>query len=732
MSAPRPLRALARRAGIALEWWDIFGRRYETPEGTLKQLLAAMDIPAGTEAETAESLHRLSGEAWEGALPPVVVLRRRPGESALVPLTRPESGLEGVVHWTLVPAAGEPEEESRHPRRGTIPLPSLVVLDRAAFDGQRLRRLGLPLPDGLPEGYWDLTVELPGGTGAATRVVLAPPSAWEPPWMGLGKRRWGIAAHLYSLRGHHDLGIGDFGQLRRLVDLAAGVGADYIGLNPLHALFGRHPDRRSPYAPSDRRFLNPLYLEVSAVTGFTECEAVRKRMGSASFRRALERTRSRDLIDYPALARRKRELLGLLHTAFRERRSAGLPLPGEAEDYAAFRMREGRALEYYALFESIQEEHRGRVPAALRDPDSAAAMAFVVTHQTRLDFHRFLQWQADRQLKAVAHTTRQAGLEGLYRDLAVGAHPQGAEVWSQPGLFARGVAFGAPPDAFNLQGQTWGMPPLEPRALRAAGYAPFIRLLRANLRHAAALRIDHVMALRRLFWIPDGAPAVEGSYVDYPFDDLLGIVTLESRRHRCLVVGEDLGTVPEGLRERLEAERIWSYRLMLFERWPDGLFHRPDQYPERAVATFTSHDLPTLAGWWQGSDLAERVALGLLADRPPEEAAVERARDREQLRAALADQGLPGGETSGPGDLKEVARGVQCFLARSPAGLMMANLDDLLLEERQLNQPGTVDEYPNWRRRPARPLEDLSADLYLRTTAEAIVREREGPAPPAA
>jgi 4-alpha-glucanotransferase len=446
-------------------------------------------------------------------------------------------------------------------------------------------------------------------------------------------------------------------------------------------------------------------------------------MDSTSFRRARERIRSRDLIDYPAVARRKQDLLARHHTAFRQ--------GPEADDYAAFRRREGQALEHFALFESIQEVHRGRVPASLCEPGSAATRAFAAAHEARLDFHRFLQWQADRQLEAVVRTASRTGREGLYRDLAVGAHPQGAEVWSQPGLFARRVAFGAPPDAFNLQGQTWGMPPPAPRALRAAAYEPFIRLLRANLRHAAALRIDHVMALHRLFWIPDGVPAVEGAYVDYPFDDLLGIVALESRRHHCLVVGEDLGTVPAGFRERLETEHIWSYRLMLFERWPDGLFYRPDQYPERAVATFTSHDLPTLAGWWRGSDVAERVALGLLADRPPEKAEAERVQDRERLRAALADQGLPGGDTSLPEDVKEVALGVHRFLARSPAGLMMANLDDLLLEERQLNQPGTVDEYPNWRRRLARPIEDLPADLYLRTTAEAIERERESPAPPA-
>ncbi len=691
-----------------------------------------MGLPAGDAGEVADSNHQLAGEAWERTLPPVVVLRRRPGSSPVVPLTLPEADLEGVVAWDLEPAPGEPEEEGRHPHRGTVRVPELTVQDKVDLEGARYRRLALPLPGGLPEGYWDLRVTTPAGREARTRVVLTPPAAWEPPWMARQERLWGVAAHLCSLRRDGDLGIGDFGHLEPLVRLAAGLGARLVGLNPFHALFLQHPERCSPYAPSDRRFLDARYLDVTAVTGFEVTPEVNRRLESTSLRRTLARLRTADHVDYRVVMRLKLDLLNRLHAAFRERSTAGRIPAEEAEDYTAFRARTGRGLEHFALFETIQQVHRGRLPAPLCDPDGAASSAFAAAHEEELEFHRFLQWQADRQLTAAARTAAGEGLEGFYRDLAVGADPRGSEVWSQPGLFASGVCFGAPPDAFNAAGQDWGMPPWDPRALRERAYAPFIEVVRANLRGAAALRIDHVMALRRLFWVPAGSPAVEGPYVRYPFEDQLGVLALESRRARALIVGEDLGTVPEGFRERLTAEGVLSYRLMMFERWPSGFFLGPDRYPERSVATFTSHDLPTLAGWWKGSDLSERRELGLLGERTLEELETERETGRERLRSALSDQDLPGAGSTGPEDLKEVALGVQRFLARSPARVMMANLDDLLLEERQLNQPGTVKEYPNWRRRLTRPLEDLTDDLYLKTTAAALRREREGPAPPAA
>ncbi len=575
---------------------------------------------------------------------------------------------------------------------------------------------------------------------AAERAIPALPAeaiaqrCHLPAVLADGGRLWGLSVQLYGLRSRRNWGIGDFTDLALLVDRVAAAGGAFIGLNPLHALFPDAPAHISPYSPSHRAFLNVLYIDVEAVPEFAACENVRCRVASAEFQARLAALRECALVDYVAVARLKLEVLRALFDFHRAR--AGACLAG----FAVWRAQQGEALERFALFAALQAHFRAKNPdcwgwpawpAEYRDPASPAVEAFAREHAVEIDWHAWLQWLADEQLAAVAQRARERGMAiGLYRDLAVGAHPGGAEVWQWQDVFAignGGANTGAPPDELNLLGQDWGLPPLIPHRLRAAGYAPFIEVLRANMRHAGALRIDHVMGLMRLFWVPADTPATEGAYVHYPFDDMLGLVARESLRNECLVIGEDLGTVPDGFRERLRDAGVLSYHPLIFERYPDGNFRLPADMPRQALVAASTHDLPTLAGFWQGLDLEIRTRLMLFPNSEVRERLyTERGWDRGRLLWALEREHLlPDGVGKDPAALPELTpqliAAIHAYLARSPAMLLAVQPEDVFACREQINVPGTVeDQHPNWQRKLPVPLEDWPENEAFRLNVAMI------------
>ncbi|MBI4183726.1 MAG: 4-alpha-glucanotransferase [Proteobacteria bacterium] len=723
MAAPGDLDRLAHLAGIEPFYWDIFGTRHETSEAARRAILAAMGFDVGSAPALAESLREYETRPWRRLVEPVTALRLgRGGEPPAVTVALPADGRPERLRWSLAREDGERIE-------GEERTDALAPVEDREVDGRRVVRLRLPLArDGIVPGYHRLTVEA-GKAGASAALIAAPARAFLPEFIVRGERRWGVACHLYQLRSAGDWGVGDFADLGALAETVAGRGADFVGLNPLHALFPGKPEHASPYSPSSRLFLNPLYVDMAGVPEFAADPEARRLAGSAEFERSLAAARASPHVDYTAAARRKRAVLERLFAAF----ETGAP-PARRNAFEVFLGAGGEPLRRFALFEALSERHLERPwhqwPEPLRRPDSPAAAAFADAERPRLRFHLYLQWLADTQLAEAAARARAAGMAvGLYRDLAVGASPDGFDTWADGGSLALGARFGAPPDAFNPSGQDWGLPPLNPVALRERAFAPFARVLAANMRHAGALRIDHVMALVRLYWIPPGAKAAEGAYLRYPLDDLLAVVALESHRNRCLVIGEDLGTVPEGFRERMAEEGLLSYRLFIFEREPDGRFKRAGAYPARAVAAATTHDLPTVAGYWRGADIAVKRRLG----RREEGAEADRARERDRLVAVLAEAGLIGADFPRAPEIPEEAMtrlvlALHRFLAASPAALLLVNLDDLLVEEAQLNVPGTVEEYPNWRRRLAVAIERLGGDPRLAATAAALAAAGRGPA----
>lgn len=731
MDQTEALSRLADLVGIEPVFWDIFGKRNEASLETKQALMTGMGMRIESDKAIGERLQAFEERPWLRWLPPVTVLRR--GKALEVMLSLPGDVSDKPVTWSVLTENGTTVDGEFAP--GSLP----VELTREVA-GRPVRRIRLPLPDHLPDGYHTLRID-GGGPEARGMIIVAPAKSYVPDWFVAGERRWGVACHVYSLRSNTNWGMGDFTDLRTLAGTLGGMGVASVGVNPLHSLFPHNPLHASPYSPSSRLFLNPLYIDVAAIPEFAECDKARKRVDSAKFRKFLETARSRPMVDYPAVAGMKSEILELLHAWFQSKHPAGPKASARRVAYERFVAEHGDALYRFAVYQALTDAHQGRTwrswDPELQHPDTPEVQTFAKNNAGRIAYHLYLQFEADRQLAEAARQCADHGMSiGLYRDLAVGVDPQGADVWCNQAAFAA-AHVGAPPDQFNAKGQDWGTPPFNPVRLQETAYADFVAVLRSNMRHAGALRIDHVMALKHLFWIPFNSDPLSGAYVVYPFDDLLGIVALESHRNRCMVIGEDLGTVPDGFRDRMTAEAILSYRVLFFERYPDGLFMRPGVYPPYALATASTHDLPTIAGHWRGTDVALKQELGLVSDDQPERALVEqRIQDRKLLAAALKDQGLiPDSFPLGP-DLTDEAMqdlilAVHRFLAKGSSRFMLVNLDDLLVETSQLNLPGTVDEYPNWKRKLSVPVEELSKSAYLRQSVAVIDADRHAPPSPA-
>jgi (1->4)-alpha-D-glucan 1-alpha-D-glucosylmutase len=707
------LDVLCARHGIATRYHDLWGREHAPPESTKRALLAAMGVLL---------------DGYDDA-PRTEVVVRRDAEAAS-PLQLRVAAARGVaLRWELALESGARQEGPCERVDG----------DR---DGACEVRC-TAFPATLPHGYHRLAIV--DATRGRTPVASVPLIACPARCLTLadGTRHFGPAVQLYAVRSRRNWGIGDFTDLAHIMRLAAHEGASFVGVNPLHALFLDRPEQASPYSPSSRLALNPLYLDVEALDDYAQCASARAEVATDAFRQRLARLRAAPLVDYAGVAAAKLAILARVFDDFRVRHLEPLDERGRAlRDFGD--VHGGIAL-HPALFEALQAAMARDLglhgwshwPEAYRDCGSQSVRDLAQTHRSVVDFHLYLQWQADRQLARVAEQARAAGMRiGLYRDLAVGANPEGAETWCDAQRYALGVHVGAPPDDFNQRGQDWGLPPWIPRRLPAGGYVPWVALLRANMRHAGALRIDHVMGLLRLFWIPRGALPAEGTYVRYPLDDLLAILALESTRHRCLVVGEDLGTVPDEVRTALHAHGVHSYRVLFFEHESDGAFKPPQAYPAQALVTVSTHDLPTLQGFWQGTDLAARDALNLFPTaevRTQQYAA--RASDRPHLARALVDAGLVSREALPEALDFDQVRAVHAYVARTPCALMSVQLEDVFGETEQVNLPATTDDrYPNWRRKIPVDLEDWARDGRFAALCATLRAEGRGVAraPPSA
>jgi 4-alpha-glucanotransferase len=700
------LAGLAGRFGVATDYRDWTGRRVAVPEATVVAVLAAFGVAAATETERAEALTACDRAYWARPLPPTIV-------------GRAGAATQFWVHVTH----GDPAEvwlrlEDGSARHGVRQVDNFTP--PFELDGRQVGEASFVLPADLPLGYH--RVHLRSGDRESDTALIV-----TPDWLGLperlGARRiWGLAVQLYSVRSAQSWGVGDLTDLTDLAVWSASVhGAGYLLVNPLHAAAPGTPMEPSPYLPTSRRFVNPLYLRVEVITEFA---ALRKRgrvrrLGAG----VREHAGTLDVIDRDTAWGAKRAALRLV---YRAPRSAGRELA-----YAAYRAREAAALDDFAVWCALAEKYGGDWhdwPESLQHPGADGVAAFAAAHADAVDFHRWLQWQLDEQLAAAQTHAAAAGMSlGIMADLAVGVHPDGADAWALQDVLARGVTAGAPPDEFNQLGQDWSQPPWRPDRLDEQEYQPFRALIRSALRHAGGVRIDHIIGLFRLWWVPAGAPPTQGTYVRYDHEAMMGIVALEAHRAGAVVVGEDLGTVEPWVRDYLRARGVLGTSILWFELDRDGgagptpVPLPAERWRECCLSSVTTHDLPPTAGYLVREHVLLRHFLGLLT-RPVEE---ELAAAEAELAAWLAELrrvGLLGTHA----DLDATVLALYEYLGRTPSRLLGLALTDAVGDRRTQNQPGTIDEYPNWRVPLSGPdgrpvlLEDVFTDPRAARLAEAL------------
>ncbi|HTK02965.1 MAG TPA: 4-alpha-glucanotransferase [Bordetella sp.] len=697
------LAMLAERAGIAVDWTDARGRPQRVRDDVLRTLLHALELPAGSVAQIQESIGRLAHENADQ-------------DGFLIVDAGTPIALRGVRHmrFELVDEAGQARDLSAHGiDDDTAHLPPL---DTPGY--YRLRGDGRE---------WTLAVAPRRCPGVDDILETAAP------------RTWGVAVQLYSLRRSHDAkparaaGLGDFTALAQMARSAASRGAEAIAISPVHAMFAADPGRYSPYAPSSRLFLNSLYADPCLLLGEA---AVGTALDALHLGDEVMRLDDLPLIDWPAVARLRMKLMRRLYDEFRTDGP-----PALHADFDSFRMAGGEALESHARFEALHARHLPPLgdaadwrhwPADLRDPAGQGVKGWALAHDKEIAFHIFLQWQAARGLQQAQRAATESGMAiGLIGDLAVGTDPGGSHAWSRQADILTDLSPGAPPDLYNPLGQCWGLTAFSPRSLRLSGYAAFREMLRASLAYTGGVRIDHVLGLARMWLVPRDAPPKDGAYLRYPLDDMLKLVALEAWRHRAIVIGENLGTVPEGFNQRIESSGMLGMNILWFQRegWSDPTpFQPPLSWPATSVSMTTTHDLPTVAGWWTGTDIGWRARLQLLGEDESENGLHEqRARDRGALWHAMRHAGAVAHDAPHDAPQEAPIEDVLRFVSHTPSPLMLVPAEDLLGLNEQPNLPGTIDQHPNWRRRLGADAGQLFDSEAVRRRADAIAHTRSKP-----
>jgi len=716
---------LARARGIGDAYYSYKGELKHFSLNTKSAILRAMHCRLDDSAALRAQIHESEAAHPRGLLSDVVVLRN---ESRTARINTPAIEHNALLRWRV-------ELEGGGERRGEVRAWDLPERGSYEEGGRWFVLRDLALPVDLPFGYHRLHLDLEFADREDCPLIVTPDKCYEPAALTTGAKVWGVQVNLYTLRSASNWGVGDFTDLKEALRLAAGAGADFAGISPVHALFPSDPTLFSPYSASSRHALNVMFIDVSAVLEVQGSRRAQAIMSDPGFAARLAKLRGASHVDYPAVASLKMAVLQAAYERFRDEHLARHT--ARAAACRAFLRERGEPMRLHNLFDAIDGYLRKSLgtsagwhswPAEYRNPDSPAVRRFAETHADLVDFHGYLQWLAAEQLASVRELARQLSLHvGLYGDYAVGVNASGSETWSDQSLYCTGAAIGAPPDPIGVGGQEWGIPPQDPRALKRAAYAPFVALIRASMRNCGALRLDHVMALFRQWWVPRGFKSADGGYVHYPLEDLLAVVALESHRQQCLVVGEDLGVVPDEIRRALPQFGVYHYKVVMFEQ-KGGEFVAPADYVRHALATVTTHDLPTLRGWWTGHDIDLWEKLGFST---PEIAALshtERTEARERLLRALRREKLwpeaQGTDEAAPEYSAELSRAVHVYLARCKSALVTVQLEDMAGMLEPVNVPGTSSEYSNWTRRMTASAAEVFARADVRALAAAMNEAR--------
>lgn len=738
------VRNLAQAYGIQLEWRDIWGNTHPVTDEMCKALLSAMEISTESQADIDKAFEQLQYETVARWLEPVKVVSEAEATIVLT-LNIPHSLTDKQFQWELKTENDDTLQGEFYPNQlhhtGDIEL---------TVHHEKIARYEFHLTGNLAQGYHHFSLQQKETLERVEMLlVITPTSCYMPtvlrdePGQPL-KKVWGPAVQLYAVHSKRNWGVGDFGDLNRIVDWSADQGASMIGLNPLHALYPHNPAHSSPYSPSSRMFFNVNLLNVEGIADFDESAEARQMVLNPEFQEALERLRAEEMVPYNEVGHRKLDVLKLLYQSFCENHIAQNSERGQA--FNTYIREHGKLLEKFALFHALQERFHKEDnsiwgwpvwPEAYQNPNGSAVQEYLESNREQVGFYQYLQWQVDLQLQEAGKRCFEKNLGiGLYMDMAVGVDRGGADVWANQHLFAQSSAVGAPPDEYNQKGQDWGLPPMIPERMREEAYESFIEMLRQNMKHAGALRIDHVMGLMRLFLIPPGLPPSQGAYIHYPVDELFGILALESQRNQCMVIGEDMGTVPDIVRDRMNRWGIFSYKVFYFEKDHER-YKSPEEYLDTAAVAVSTHDLPTLSGFWQGQDIAVRTDLDLYPNSELRERQIkDRVLERMNILTLLEQRGLQpesvnAGPLSTPVMTPELSAAIHRLVSQTNSKVFMVQFEDMLQQVDQINLPGTTDPvYPCWKRKITIPVEEYGTDSRILDVCKAIAAERPRYTPP--
>lgn len=696
------LHQLAKAYGIDTDYVDAFGNEVTPPAETLIKILGIMGVHIENDEQIEQAIRNKQQHDATQTLAPTYVVslhHELTGDEIGIPVNLNTNLTGHSASWQLTLEDGSQHQGDWTPE----PPENIFETSNNGTYGKYWCRFNTP----LPYGYHTLSIQV-GDIQASQHLIITPHYCYQPP---AGTQHWGAAIQLYAQRSEQNLGIGNYQDLTDVVSWAAQQRAGMVGVNPLHSLFPSRAGHRSPYSPASRHFINHLYIAPQITAEFADCPDAANIL--LDNKEALTHCRQSDLVDYETLSPIMLSVLKALFSTFKQQHltaDLSVKLTERGQHYQQFKAHHGKDLEQFATFLAISEvidKQNARTtcwwdwPAGLQDANSTDVERFKANHAELVELYQYIQFIAAEQLNAAAtHAKTQGMAVGLYGDLAVGSDVSGADVWANPSLYATTVRVGCPPDDCNRLGQDWGLPAIKPNELLKQGLKPWARLLQANMAHFGALRIDHAMAMLRLFWIPEGMNGTQGTYVRYPYYQMLGVLALESHRNQCVVIGEDLGTVPPVIGETFPQWGVHSYKLLYFEQNEQGGYLAPDEFPPMAMATLTTHDLATLPGFWQADDINARDNLGLY---PTEEVhhGIRNARpvEKQALMDALHQHGLWGSNEVPHEWSVDLTKAVYQYLRSTPCQLMMCQLEDFVGQVEQVNLPGTVNEYPNWQRK---------------------------------
>ncbi len=717
---------IAKTCGIASDYIDATGKLVVISHECKLQCLRALGYKVDDEAALAKQYNDELDSLYKKGSEPVIVVKENLPLTFTLALTDKE--LAGEITYDIVQEEGAKSS-------ALLLINPATKHDTRVVDGVEMSKYTAAVSVALPLGYHDVTFTTVERKLPSIRVIIVPNACYKPQAIASGYKVWGPSVQLYTLRSQNNWGIGDFADLASLIQNVAQRGAGFVGINPIHAAYPANPEEASPYSPSSRRWLNVIYISVPSVPEFKTCAEAQQYANGQAIQEQIKFLRDLEYVDYKNVMKVKLNVLRIAfeHSRIDDRRTKrGLA-------FLKFCEEGGKSLDYMATYDAIMAAYyRDGVQAwgwpkfeeGYQKPDDKFIKKYAQEHETEVKFYKYLQFLADEQLGEANEVAKKCGMVvGIYRDLAVGVSSGSEEIWANGYLYCKDASIGAPPDPLGPLGQNWGLPPMDPRKLLEAKYDPIISLFRSNMRHCGSLRIDHAMSLLRLWWVPPMASAKEGVYVYYRVHDLVGILALESHRNKSLIIGEDLGTVPQEMKSILRDSGIHSYKIFFWEKSEtDGGFISPKDYVEQAMSALSTHDMPTIEGWWSHSDLTLGKELGLYTDENVRVIGEARYQDQQRILDSMHWHGVISDKVPSDGRncpmSRELRDGMQIHMCLGNCALFSTQIEDWLGMDKPVNIPGTSYQYPNWRRKLSKNIDEIFADSEIMELTKKMTEAR--------